>query len=48
MNVVKKLLAHEATLYIKDEENEYFIKYLKDIDNLKNQIEGLINGISIH
>ena len=48
MNVVKKLLAHEATLYIKDEENEYFIKYLKDIDNLKNQIEELINGISIH
>lgn len=48
INAVNKLLAHEATLYIKDEESEYLVKYLKDVDTIKNQLEEYVNGISIH
>lgn len=48
VGVVKKLLAHEATLYIRDEEQECYIKLLKDIEDVKKKIEDLVNGISIH
>lgn len=48
VGVVNKILAHEATLYIKDEENEYFFKFIKDIEDVKQKIEELTNGILIH
>lgn len=48
IGVVNKILAHEATLYIKDEENEYYCKFIKDIENVKKKIEELTNGILIH
>ena len=48
VGVINKILAHEATLYIKDEENEYYFKLIKNVDEVKNTIEALVNGISIH
>lgn len=48
VGAVKKLLVHEATLYIRDEEQECYIKLLKDIEDVKKKIEDLVNGISIH
>ena len=48
VGVINKILAHEATLYIKDEENEYYFKLIKDVDKVKKTLEELVNGISIH
>lgn len=48
VGVVNKILAHESTLYIKDEENEYYCKFIKDVENVKKNLEEIINGISIH
>lgn len=46
--VINKLLAHEATLYIKDEENEYHVKLVKNVDEVKKQIEELIDAVLVH
>ena len=48
VGVVKKILAHEASLYIKDEENEYYFKLIKDVEEVKTKLEELVNGISIY
>ena len=48
VGVVKKILAHEASLYIKDEGNEYYFKLIKDVDEVKKKLEELVNGISIY
>lgn len=48
VGVVNKILAHEATLYIKDEENEFYFKLIKKPEEVKSKLEELINGILIH
>ena len=48
VGVVNKIFAHEATLYIKDEENEFYFKLIKKPEEVKSKLEELINGILIH
>ena len=38
---VNKILSHESTLTIKDELNEYNIKYLKDVKEVENLLKEL-------
>lgn len=38
---VNKLLSHESTLTIKDELNEYNIKYLKDVKDVERKLKDL-------